>query len=59
MALPWSSFVQVPADVWLGRRRGAELAEGIAFQALWAVGLLLACRMVLHLADRKVVVQGG
>jgi ABC-2 type transport system permease protein len=59
MALPWSSFVQVPADIWLGRRSGAELAEGIAFQALWAVGLLLACRLVLHLADRKVVVQGG
>ncbi len=59
MALPWSALIQVPVDVWLGRRSGAALWSGLAFQAGWAVVLLLACAAALRLAERKVVVQGG
>jgi ABC-2 type transport system permease protein len=59
LALPWSAFVQVPADIWLGRRAGAGVLTGLAFQAGWAAVLLLVCASVLRLADRKVVVQGG
>ena len=59
MALPWAAFVQVPADIWLGQRAGAQVLSGLAFQAGWAAVLLLGCAMVLRLADRKVVVQGG
>jgi ABC-2 type transport system permease protein len=58
-ALPWASYVQVPADIWLGKHTGAGLAAALGFQVLWAVVLLAACHGVLRLATRKVVVQGG
>jgi ABC-2 type transport system permease protein len=59
MRLPWAAFVQVPVDVWLGRRSGQGIMSGLAFQAGWAVVLLLGCAVVLRLAERRVVVQGG
>jgi ABC-2 type transport system permease protein len=59
MALPWSAYVQVPVDIWLGHRRGADLLGGLAFQGGWAAVLLLACAFVLRLTDRRVVVHGG
>jgi ABC-2 type transport system permease protein len=59
MALPWAAFLQVPADIWLGRRSGGDAWWGLAFQATWAVALLGLCQVVLHRARRKVVVQGG
>jgi ABC-2 type transport system permease protein len=59
MALPWSAFLQVPADIWLGKRSGIEAWAGLGFQVMWAVVLLGLCHAVLRLADRKVVVQGG
>lgn len=58
-ALPWASYVQVPADIWLGKRTGTDLLAALGFQVLWAVVLLAACHGVLRLATRKVVVQGG
>ena len=58
-ALPWASYVQVPADIWLGKHSGTGLVGALAFQVLWAVVLLAACQGVLRLATRKVVVQGG
>ncbi|CAM3875339.1 ABC transporter permease [Nocardioides zeicaulis] len=57
--LPWASYVQVPADVWLGKHTGTGLLAALGFQVLWAVVLLAACSAVLRLATRKVVVQGG
>ena len=57
--LPWSAFIQVPIDVWLGTHTGADLLLALAFQAAWALALLGACRLVLRAATRKVVVQGG
>jgi ABC-2 type transport system permease protein len=59
LALPWSAFVQVPIDIWLGQRHGAGVLGGLAFQAGWGAVLLLACAGLLRLADRRVVVQGG
>ena len=58
-ALPWSSFLQVPADIWLGQRAGADAWLGLAFQGAWAVVLLGVCQTVLGRARHKVVVQGG
>ena len=58
-ALPWASYVQVPADIWLGKHTGTGLLSALGFQVLWAVLLLAACQGVLRLATRKVVVQGG
>jgi ABC-2 type transport system permease protein len=59
MALPWSAYLQVPADLWLGKRTGWAAVEGLAFQAGWAVVLLAVCAAVLRVAERRVVVQGG
>lgn len=57
--LPWASLLQVPADVYLGRYEGWELAGAYAFQGCWALVLLGAGRAVQAAATRKVVVQGG
>jgi ABC-2 type transport system permease protein len=59
MALPWAAYLQVPADIWLGKRTGLELVAGLGFQAVWAALLLAVCAVVLRAATRKVVVQGG
>ncbi|MGW4200453.1 ABC transporter permease [Streptomyces sp. NPDC004726] len=58
-ALPWSSLLQIPADVLLGKHTGRGLAEAYAFQAGWAIALLAAGRLLQSVATRRVVVQGG
>ena len=58
-ALPWASYLQVPADLWLGKRTGGDAWLALGFQAGWTVVLLVVCQAVLSLANRKVVVQGG
>jgi ABC-2 type transport system permease protein len=58
--LPWAAMMQVPADVLLAEYRGAAgVAGAFAFQAVWAVVLLTAGRVLQAAATRKVVVQGG
>lgn len=59
LALPWASYLQTPADIWLGHRTGWSLGGALALQAAWAGALLGACGWVLGRATRKVVVQGG
>jgi ABC-2 type transport system permease protein len=58
-ALPWSAMLQVPADILLGRHRGAGALLALAFQAGWAALLLGAGRLLQAVATRRVVVQGG
>ncbi|MGI8522961.1 MAG: ABC transporter permease [Nocardioides sp.] len=58
-ALPWSAFIQVPNDIWLGKYDGWSLLGALGFQVLWVVLLLGACGLVLRAATAKVVVQGG
>ncbi|MFF8955805.1 ABC transporter permease [Streptomyces sp. NPDC014894] len=57
--LPWSSLLQVPADVLLGTYSGWGVAGAFAFQAGWAAALLAAGRLLQTVATRRVVVQGG
>jgi ABC-2 type transport system permease protein len=59
LALPWASYLQTPADIWLGRRTGLDLLAGLGLQAFWVVVLIAACELMLGAATRKVVVQGG
>jgi ABC-2 type transport system permease protein len=58
-ALPFSGFLQVPADLWLGRHQGGAILGHLAFQVGWILALLGCCTAVLRAATRKVVVQGG
>ena len=57
--LPFAGLIQTPVDVYLGHAAGAELAGVLLLQAGWALVLLLACRLLLALAVRRIVVQGG
>lgn len=57
--LPWASLLQVPNDIFLDTRSGTDVLAALGFQAFWAFVLLLAGRLVMALAARKVVVQGG
>jgi ABC-2 type transport system permease protein len=57
--LPWASMIQIPIDVFMGRRAGASLGSGLALQLGWAIVLLAAGRLLLANAARRVVVQGG
>jgi ABC-2 type transport system permease protein len=59
MALPWAAYLQVPADLWLGKREGWEALAGLGFAGAWALVLLACCGVVLRSATRRVVVQGG
>jgi ABC-2 type transport system permease protein len=59
LALPWASYLQTPADIWLGQRTGVGILEGLLVQTVWAAILLALCQAVLGAATRKVVVQGG
>jgi ABC-2 type transport system permease protein len=54
--LPWSAMVQIPADVYLGKR---DVLDALGFQSAWAVALLLLGALLTRSARRKVVVQGG
>jgi ABC-2 type transport system permease protein len=56
-ALPWAAMVQVPADIFLGKR--GDLLGAYAFQAAWAAGLLAAGRLVTVAARRRLVIHGG
>jgi ABC-2 type transport system permease protein len=58
-ALPWSAFIQVPNDIWLGKYAGWSMLGALGFQALWVVVVLGLCQVVLRAATHKVVVQGG
>jgi ABC-2 type transport system permease protein len=55
--LPWSALIQLPADVFLGRR--TDLLDVYAFQAGWAFVLLAAGRLLTMTARRRLVVNGG
>jgi ABC-2 type transport system permease protein len=58
-ALPWSAMLQVPADVLLQQRQGADALLALAFEAGWAAVLLAAGRLLQGAATRRVVVHGG
>jgi ABC-2 type transport system permease protein len=55
--LPWAALIQMPADVFLGKR--TDLFTVYAFQAGWAVALLVAGRLVTTAARRRLVINGG
>jgi ABC-2 type transport system permease protein len=57
--LPFAGMVQGPVEVVLGKAGGIDAAGILLFQLAWALVLMLAGRLLLALAVRKVVVQGG
>ena len=57
--LPWASFLQVPSDIWLGRRHGWSILAGLGQSAVWIAVLLTVCGLLVRAGQRKLVVQGG
>ena len=58
-ALPFTSVVQVPAEIFLGKHRGGGALAAVGLQVAWALALFVAGRVVLARAVRRVVVHGG
>lgn len=57
--LPFAGIIQAPVDVILGKATGPGLAGVLLFQLAWGLALLAAGRLLLALAVRRVVIQGG
>jgi ABC-2 type transport system permease protein len=59
LALPFASIMHVPADIFLERVTGFGALLALGQQAFWTGLMLLAAWLLLRLATRRVVVQGG
>ncbi len=57
--LPFRGMIQTPADIFLGKATGGDALALIAQQALWAAVLVVGAQLMVLVATRKVVVQGG
>lgn len=57
--LPWAALVQVPADIFLGKRTGADLLFAYGFMLMWALVLFAAGRALTVAARRRLVIYGG
>ena len=58
-ALPFQAITSLPAQIFLGQIRGAAVAEALLIQLLWAIVLVGAGLLMLRVAVKKVVIQGG
>ena len=56
MLLPVRTFIMVPIEVFLGH---GSAAEALALELFWALVLSGLALLILRLAMRKVVIQGG
>jgi len=57
--LPFNALINVPAEIVLGKVPGNILLFELARQVLWVIILTLIVRIVITLASRRVIVQGG
>ncbi|MCP4293346.1 MAG: daunorubicin ABC transporter permease [bacterium] len=57
--LPFQSISYIPVTIYLGKRTGPDLWQGLVLQLAWAVGLYLLGRLIWSLSVRHVIVQGG
>jgi ABC-2 type transport system permease protein len=57
--LPFAAYINTPMEIFLEKHLGWNLAGTLLLQVGWALALLLAARLLLKAAMRKVVVHGG
>lgn len=57
--LPFQAITALPAEMFLGKIAGGELAGALLLQLFWAVLLGWISILVLGAAMRKVIIQGG
>lgn len=58
-ALPFQAITGLPAQIFLGQLSGVDFVQALLLQALWAVVLIVGGALLLRVAMRKVVIQGG
>lgn len=56
---PFSGMLNTPAEVFMGKLTGGDLAGTLLLQAIWLISLTLLDRALTAAAARRVVVQGG
>ncbi|MFP3907938.1 MAG: ABC transporter permease [Acidimicrobiales bacterium] len=56
---PFAAMIQYPAEVFLGLHSGVGVLGVLALQSVWFAALIVAGRVVLGAAARKVELQGG
>ncbi len=59
LQLPFAGLVSIPNRIFLGQATGAEIFLLLGQQLGWTIVLILAAHLLLHVATRKLVVQGG
>ena len=57
--LPFAAMQNMPLRIYCGNIMGADAAVGIALQLFWLAALLLAGKLLMRRALRRVVIQGG
>lgn len=57
--LPFQAGVHIPTSIYLGQLQGNAVAEALAVQALWAVGLLWAADRFFAYSLRQMTIPGG
>ncbi len=56
---PFPGMIYTPVEIFLGQVSGAALWAALGAQVFWALVLYALARLVLGLAVRKLVIQGG
>lgn len=54
--LPFRSMLMTPVEIWLGQ---VSIFQGLGMQVFWTSVMVGSCYALLHVAERRVVVQGG
>jgi len=57
--LPFKSIYAIPISIYIGKIEGYEVYEGMLFQGVWAVVLLVLGRLIWSRVHARLVVQGG
>jgi len=57
--LPFNGLINIPTQILLGKITGGALLFELMRQALWVILLTLVVRIVIAIATRRVIVQGG
>jgi ABC-2 type transport system permease protein len=58
-ATPFPAMLQIPVDVFVGRREGWGIVLALGLQAAWLGVLFALCRAAFARGTRRLVVQGG
>jgi ABC-2 type transport system permease protein len=57
--LPFQAVAYIPVTIWLGRRSGPALLEGLALQVFWVIALYALGNVLWKFGVRRTTVQGG